>query len=478
MRSISPWTRISTLLVLAVVALGGLLSAQTDDRKKTEYDVVHLRNGQEIVGHVVAESDDDVTILFRGGEMVVPRRLVKEIVRAERREVEKKALENSVNLGRYEDRDEYYFLFYRGKRVGWRSTTLAPDQEGERTGYRFSSRTVFLKEDGSLDMDIKVNEFVDPNLRPLSLISSEESGGHSTISSGVVDRGHLELAVGVGADQRRREILFSEDTQFLRSLIRQLADASHFPEKGRSYKVYDSVRGAFVRVHATRSLRKEIVGGKHQFITVWRFDQGKRSFEVWIDGYGGIVREELGGPHMVAMRADPDKVTAYASGEDRDGEGVELSLEYENVPSGFALARPNLTWSFEFPEVESPVAITLLNPTLQASADAIVLDRVGEELACETIAMDLMARMERRSADFRVVWQKPETVGGVPGIAFECEASHKGSRLRTLGAVAVHAGKGYALLLAAPTHRFEEARAQLERILLSFEVKGAATSGD
>ncbi|MCB9831398.1 MAG: hypothetical protein H6807_02915 [Planctomycetes bacterium] len=466
------------LLCAALALLAGAVRAQEGTQDKTEYDVVHLRNGQEIVGHVVEETDSEVTILFRGGEMVFPKRLVKEIVRAERREVEKKALANSVNLGRYEDRNEYYFLFYRGKRVGWRETSLEPDRDGEAEGYRFRSRTVFVKEDGKLDMDIKINEFVDRNLHPLTLIASEESGSHASITSGVVDKGHLELAVGVGADQVRREILFSEDTQFLQSLIRQLADTSHFPAQGQSFKVYDSVRGLFVRVRATRNLRKEIVAGKHQFVTVWHFDQGKRSWEVWIDGYGGIVREELGGPHMVALRADPEKVSAFARGEEKDGDGVELTLDYENVPAGFKLSRPNLTWSFEFPEVESPVAITLLNPTLQASVDTVVFDRVAEELACETVTMDLMARMERKSDDFEVVWQRPENIGGTPGITFECVAEHKGTRLRSLGAVVVHSGRGYALLMAAPEHRFAEARPQLERILASFELRDAETVQD
>ena len=414
--------------------------------KKPEYDVVHLKNGQEIVGIVTGETDKSVTIKFRGGEIELPMRQVKEIVRAERVEVEKKAVQNSITLGRYEERDEYYFVFYRGRRVGWRNTTLSPEREKGAEGYRFNSRTVFLKKDGTMDIDLRVNEFVDGDLRPLSMISSEESAGFSSMTSGVVERGHLELAVGVGSDQVRREILFSDDCEFLQPLLRRLADLSHFPEKGRVFKVYDSTRGMFVLMHATRKLRKEIVGGKHQFITVWKFVQGERSWEIWVDGYGGIVREELGGPHMVAMRADPEKVAAYARGEEKDGEGVELTLDYENVLAGFKLSRPNLTWSFEFPDHESPVAITLLNPTMQASADMIVLDHVSKDTACETIALDLMGRMNRKSDSVKFVWQRPETVGGAKGMTFECRAERKGASLRTIGALAIKDGKGYALL--------------------------------
>ena len=438
-------------------------------------DVVRLKNGEEFVGRVTHENARAITVAFAGGEMVVPRRLIKEIIRAERREVEKRAVETIV-LGRCEAREEYYFLYYRGRRVGWRVTGIAPDIEGEIRGYRFRNRTVFLDDGGTLDMEMSVSEFVDRDLRPVTMRTSERSEGFDLVTSGVVERGHLDLRRGLGADQTRQEILFADETEFLQSLTRRLADLSHFPEKGQTFKVYDSLRSRFVLIEAHRSLRKEIVVGKHQFVTVWKLTQGKRSWEIWIDGYGGIVREELGGPHMVAMRADADQVLAYSRGEADDDDRIDLTLNYENVPERFALARPNLTWSFEFPDGDSRVAISLMNPTLQASADVIVLPRIGLGTAPESIALDLLSRMNEKSDDHSVEFQRPGSVGGVDGIHFESVARRKETMIRTIGAVTVCDGRAYALLMAAPAFRFEQAREQLERIRDSFNILDAEVS--
>src|SRR6185436_19183213 len=135
--------------------------------------------------------------------------------------------------------------------------------------------------------------------------------------------------------------------------------------------------------HAQRSLRKEIVAGKHQFVTVWKVTCGERTWEVWVDGWGGVVREELGSPGMVAMRAPADSVLAYSRGEKAADGASDLSLAYENVPSSFKIERPNLTWSFELPDDVGPHTISIVNPTLQSSVDVMVLDHVGAETETE-----------------------------------------------------------------------------------------------
>ncbi len=324
-------------------------------------------------------------------------------------------------------------------------------------------------------MDLNVSEFVDSDLRPVSLTTIESSEDFGEQTAGLIDKGHLTLRLGLGESQKRREILFSEETEFLQPLMRRLADMSHFSEAGETFKVFDSLRGVFIMVHASRGLRKEIVAGRHQFVTVWKFTQGKRVWEIWIDGYGGVVREELGGTHMVALRAKPEAVLAYSRGEANDGDGADLTLEYENVPEKFSLTRPNLTWSFEFPEFDSPVAITLINPTLQASADVIVLDHVEAGTAPESLALDLMARMNERSSDHNILFQQTGKLGGAQGIKFESTAERKGTLIRTIGAITVANDKAYAVLLAAPSFSFEKVRGQLERILNSFQIKDGKT---
>lgn len=461
--------RILLLLVAcAACSASGALAQETD---AGSLDVLELRNGQDMTGRVVAEDEDSITFEVRGSEIVLPRRLVAKIVRGERRDVEAAAnAADAASMRRFEDRDAYYFVYYRGRRVGWRERVLRRRADDVH-GYHFEARTVFRKQDGGDDVDLRVIEFVDDELKPRNVSVHERSADWAELRTGLVDKGHMRLKRGndVGT-----EILFSNDTEFLMPLLRRLAQATHFPDKGEEFKIFDPVEQRFVRMHARRELRKEVVANKHQFVTVWRFESGAKAWEVWLDGYGGIVREELGSAHMVAVRAPKEQVLAYAEGHEVEGD-EDLSLQYENEPAGFRLVRPNLTWSFDFPDGRSAVAITLLNPALQASVDVVALEQTEEGVEPETLLLDLIERMRSRSASAEVLFQKEATVAGRNGLRFEMKGTRKGVEVHTLGAICQAGKRCYALLLAAPTYRWHEAQPQLERVLQSFEVLAEPT---
>ena len=65
--------------------------------------------------------------------------------------------------------------------MGWRKTSVMPEVEGETRGYRFLNRTVYMKKKGGRDMELNVSEFVDSDLRPVSLNTVEESDGVITV---------------------------------------------------------------------------------------------------------------------------------------------------------------------------------------------------------------------------------------------------------------------------------------------------------
>ncbi len=460
---------VSGLGLVFLLACWATAQDVSGEKKDEQYDVVKLKNGHEFVGRITEENRKYVSIVFRGGEIQIPKRRIQEIVRATRKEVEKAATE-VLSLGRFEERRESFYVYYLGHRVGWRETSLSKHNMDGKLGFLFTERTVFLKKDGQLDLDLRLEEFIDKDLHPTFFRVSEVSPDWSSLTSGHVRNGHLAIHSVEGGKESDSEILFDPKTEFMLPLLRRLADTTHFPDKGEVVKVFDSLRSRFSRVHATRTLRKELVAGRHQFVTVWRFDEGDRAREIWVDGYGGVVREELGGRHMVALRADPENVAAYAKGDPVDDDTVDLSLAYENVPSGYRLARPNLTWSFELPEDDGALSVSLLNPTQQASVDVIVIDRIGQSTEPETIAMDLLRKMEMKSRDFQILYQKPQSIGGRTGIRFEAEGDHKGNVLRTLGQISVGKDRAYALLASAPLERFDAARKQLELILRSFEL--------
>lgn len=474
-----PLSTVGPLRAGLLVVLGLMFAAATHAQQSREHsgeDLLRLKNGREFRGRLVEENEKSVTFVFRGSEIVLPKRLVKTIERGERRKIAKKAevaKKKVLSAGdRVEERDDYYFVYYRGRRVGWREVRInRTDSEGQRSGYSFNAHTVFLKRDGKEELDLRVTESIDRDLRPKNVNVLERSEEFNDIRSAIVDRGHLKLRHGAGANRKENEVLFAAETELLMPLLRRLADASHFPEKGKEFKVFDSVTERFMRVQTQREVRKEWVGGKHQFVTVWKLTAGDRDWEIWFDGLGSIVREELGGPHMIAVRADRESVLAFAKGE-KDFGDPQLSLEYEDVPLGFRLVRPNLTWAYELPTPGAGVSITLTNPTLQASADFFALDQVGREIEPETFLLDLLERLKRKLDDPKLLYQKPDAVGGRRGIRFEMRGRRRDVDLRTIGAVCTNAGRAYAVLLAAPEFRFREAQPQLERVLSSFEVLG------
>lgn len=449
-----------------------LLSAQ-DAPKKEEGDLVKLKNGQEIVGRITAEDETTVTILFRGGELVLPRRRITDIIRGERRAVEAIAAKNDAPpLARFEKRTEHFFVFYRGRCVGWRETSVDVAKAKESWGYGFRTRTVYLDQAGKVEVDTMSSQIVDAELTPVSAQFSTSGAEQSSNYDANIEKGFARIRYTQPNAMSESEILFKPGTDLMLPLMRKLADSMHFPEKGEAYRVFDLDTQEFKKIHAQRTLKKEIVAGKHQFVTVWKLTSGEKSWEIWVDGWGGIVREELGSGGVVALRASSEKVLAFARGEGKP-DTSDLVLAYESEPSRFRIERPNLTWSFDFPEEEEKRVMTIANPVQQASVDVMVLDHIGQELESETVLLDLFKRMERTGQNQKVLYQKVEKVGGQDGIRFESTADLSGVGIKTVGAVTVANGKGYAVLCAAPLARFGEVSPSFEKILKSFEITGA-----
>lgn len=320
--------------------------------------------------------------------------------------------------------------------MGWRESTVEPAEVGGAWGYLFATRTVYDEGD-SAELDVKATEFVDESLAPRRASFSESGAGPATSLEALVNRGFVKLNAVDAEGSRSSEVLFQSGTEFTMPLMRRLADMAHFPEKGESYRIFDASEKRFARMNALRTLRKEVVGGKHQFVTVWKLTSGEQVREVWVDGWGGIVREEIGGPAMVAMRAAKDKVLAYSRGE--GNRSCDLSLSYENAPSAFRIERPNLTWSFDLPDEDGALALTILNPVLQASVDVMTFDTKDKDCEPETILIDVMRRMEKGAEGVNVLYQKPEKVGAKNGVEFQLSCERKGTTVKTLGAVTVSA---------------------------------------
>ncbi len=108
MRFRSIFAALSTVLLLALMQ-HAKAQTPTEGASKPTPDIVYFKNGQQLEGIITAESDSKITILFRGGELVLPRRRIEKIVRGERvAEAEKHA--NRTLAPVLPLRDEMYFI--------------------------------------------------------------------------------------------------------------------------------------------------------------------------------------------------------------------------------------------------------------------------------------------------------------------------------------------------------------------------------
>ena len=109
------------ICVLGLFALG---AAAQDLRDHSGEDVLLLKNGREFQGRLVEQNAESVTFMFRGSEIILPARLVKEVKRGERQLIEKAAAEEPSKIlsagDRFDERNDLYYVYYRGRRVGWR----------------------------------------------------------------------------------------------------------------------------------------------------------------------------------------------------------------------------------------------------------------------------------------------------------------------------------------------------------------------
>lgn len=458
----SPNAFIFPILLVLSLQGAGFSQTETPDSKPAKADIIYFRNGQEIEGRITSENETHVTIEFRGGEIVLPRRRIERIVLGPRVEAAEKQQSSDIGT-ELPSRDEMYFIYYRGKCVGWRQSTLQSVVASGKRQHQFHSRTVFRDADGNVDLDVQVSESIDAALQPLRASVVQSGPDFSSSSVGDIRDGHMKLRRSPDKSPGV-EILFGEDVELTGPLMRTLADRTHFPSKGETYRSYDILTGEFRRLHATRTLRSEIVAGRHQLVTVWKLRNGTREWEMWVDTRGGIVREELGGAHMVALRAPAEAVLAWSRGEASQPSHPDLKLAYENEMRGFELARPNLSWSFEFPEADSPHAITLVEPALQATVDVVVLDDQKGGVAAEGVVLDLLGRWERSAEDVLVEFQEPRPVGELKGIRVSATMRRKGVRIRTHADVCRSETRAYIILSSAPTSRFHEAEDAFSRI--------------
>jgi hypothetical protein len=448
------------LLVFCVLAAS---SPAQDDRVK-------LKSGAEFVGRIVSEQGGVLKLSFPGGVVDLRAETIAEIVRGGRDPAAEADAAVLAGLNRLPDGDDWFFLYRDGVRTGWRHVKRSREIRDGVAGYLRTDRRVFTKrEGGAAEVDVSAVEFVDADLRPRAAARRLSSGQTARTTEGRIEDGRLTLTERVGADRGSKRAPCDAATELPGFLYERMAREPR--REAAAVRVFDPSVLDFAEVSVSRSLRRVSIGGRVLDVVVLKRRRGAETAESWFDLYGRPVREELQGTRLVAVRADPEKVRAFAAGE-KVGED-DLGLRVEIEAAGVALTKPDGGWEAAPGDPERFHHASLVRAGARASCELFVLPlegRLDEDAACLDVMSRVEASCERAAAD------GPERAryGQNRGVKFTVDGVRRGTLLRTLGFVTVRGDRVFVFLCAAPASQFGEALPAFERLLSGAEIADEA----
>ena len=436
-------------------------------------DVVILKNGARLEGEIIHESADQLTLQFPGGSVRLP---ASQIDRVERVPVIEDAPSDpaqrlSKGLARFESQDCHYFLYRQGLRVGWRHLVIHRQLEGEIPGYLLVDRLIFLSDPGSApDVELLVEEQVDPELRPVRARWRSLSGGSSREIIGRREGKVFTMVQELGGHPTRTSRLLMKGLRLPGIWLRSIGARAARTGRVEKTRLLELSRLSVREVSATGRRERVTLWGEPQLVdAVFLETPGRPRLASWLGEQGSPLREEIRTAGLVAIRAPQEMVEAYARGESSDGKS-DLGLELLSERAGLRILRPNLAWEFAAGKPGEKRVLSLLRPAQKATVDLFLIDDPEEGATAESIAVKLLARMQQHAQAVEAQAPHPAKVGDGTGVVFECDAQREGHEIRTQVAVVRKDGRAIALFLAAPLTEFDRSRHAFQRILDSLRL--------
>ena len=444
-------------------------------------DAVVFTNGREIRGKVLAESDTGVRVAVAGGTITYPRSVVREIRRDVDAPVESAAGgkaggagEGGVSVEREGEalREEHAVLYVDGERAGARTvrTIERPD------GLQFEERVTFLDGAGKPALDVFTIERCDDDFRPVLLqVQETPREGKATL-----------LRVEVVGD--RAEIVETKKGDRVRSVL-GLPEGARFPFGAREMflrgakrlggeldaKVFDSRRRRFLSVRYEDGGERPVeIAGRTRDVRVIHRRHVDRDEVEWVDREHRAVMSELNGSGLRAMAGPRRAADAVARGEQDRVTGPDSAARttYDDPVAGFSIKKPDPSWTFEKPAIEGAGALlSIRNKPLSASVDVMRDETPAVDPSVEVAAEALRRAMSVHAPDFALVDDGTVVKNGARVYWLEGRATTKGTRTYTLARVHVSGERVYRLLAACPITSIDATRAQLVKILDSFECR-------
>lgn len=427
-------------------------------------DVVRLKTGASFEGLLISETERSVTLQFPGGTMELPKSQIEEISRSGKAE-DRELGQAMLTLSRFEDHESHHFLYRDGRRAGYRVLTLKREARAGVPGYAHHERLVFVKDPGGVpDLETRVLEFVDAELRPREFQCQIASGLSSRSAEGFRDGESLRIVERGGGRTSEQTAYFRDEVRFPRFLLKELA-AEPVPAGGyRPFRVFLPRDLTFGVTNVDRTPRRVRLRGQIKDVVVFRRGEGGQSLETWVDLTGNVVREELGSPHLVSLVAPRDEVLAWVNGEEV-AESGDLALEFVSEETGLRILRPDDSWEITPGTPARRTIVSLENTGLRATVDVIHLPAAGGDPTEDGAALRLLTRMREQATGLEIEGPLPASVGDRPGLRFTARGRRRDQDLVTLGAIVLHGRDAFAILGAAPRAGFDAARPAFEEVL-------------
>ncbi|MHC5065464.1 MAG: hypothetical protein ACYTG5_15970 [Planctomycetota bacterium] len=365
---------IGTILLLAICQ-------QPLPQATAGYDVIQLKNGNELEGRILKEIDDYIEIqLAEGTVMGIDRSMAAAIIRAASAEREEEPEADDERV--YQRRDDWRILHDGdGEPVGWLHETLTRGEEGE---YRIGEEWSFADEKRSTEMTFL--EILDVDHRPLSCFYRERSrrrgasqvDAERIVMAKVVD-GKLEVSRKSTHGKSESEYESPADLRFPLELREDLRHRGSSKSESESFDLFDPREEQLLRRSYRAGASRSVIH-EDKVITVNLLESETSSGQnvEWMDGLGNSIRREVNGPALVALPSS--EVLARHHARERV-QRFQKALQVSN-DERFGMWLPNPNWVFG--EEEFDDRITASAAHLDASVSMMRVEQLEPGLALES----------------------------------------------------------------------------------------------
>lgn len=437
-------------------------------------DVVELKNGDQLVGRVVAEIDGYVEVQLEAGAVVG---LASTFVAAIRRG----AHAAPAAASNQPPRNEWFVLYDAcGTAVGWLTSavthrsdggfTVSEEYEFQDGARRYQVTSLATADHGNAAVSTYFRERIsEPVLATISLPGVDnDAQTERIVDERIVEafcRGDRLCVQRLDRHGRReREIEWPAGASFpllARAMVRA-APVGSLP-------VFDpATEELVVRSYAGARQRSVVLAGERLQITELAETTATGRNNEWLDASSRTVRRELAGPALVAMPSNADSAPFAV------GAATIAGALVPEVGGTFGLWLPNPAWVARDDQPAGQVALAC-----EAHGASVTLSRIDHleaDASLDTAADAVANWFALLQPDLRISGREPVTVRD--RTAVRLLAGGRTGRTATQATVDVipHEGRYLVLVCLARTAAWEELGADFDFLRRSVELEAQAMS--